>query len=385
MTLCINARFLTQPLSGVQRYAQELLTALDQRLTHSEGLRARLGPVIALCPCGAAIRDPGWTSIRLRSLPGGRGHLWEQGALWKASRGHVLLSLGNSGPLLHRRHVLALHDGNLWRMPESYSRSYRRAHRLLRPLLARKAAALITVSRYSALDLAQHLKVPADHFQLISNSAAHLQDVEPRPEILQRHGLCPDSYILSVGNQTPNKNLTRLIAAHARAGAGAPMLVLAGGEARGLGTISCPGAQVKRLGRVSDGELKALYQGARAFVFPSLHEGFGIPPLEAMSLGVPVLAARRAALPEILGAAPIWFDPLSVDDITAALCRVVTLAPLDRARMVHAGQARAALFSWDIAAARLSRLLGRVVRGESVESPGLLRHNVENISNCQHF
>jgi len=382
MTLCINARFLTQPLSGVQRYAQELLTALDQRLTNSEGLRARLGPVVALCPCDAAIRDPGWTTIRLRSLSGGRGHLWEQGALWRASRDHVLLSLGNSGPLLHRRHVLALHDGNLWRMPDSYSRSYRRAHRLLRPLLARRAAALITVSHYSALDLAQHLKVPADHFQLIPNSAGHLQTVEARPEVLQRHGLSREGYILSVGNQSPNKNLARLVAAHAEAGAGAPMLVLAGGEARGLETTPSRGAQVKRLGRVSDGELKALYQGARAFVCPSLHEGFGIPPLEAMSLGVPVLAARRAALPEILGAAPIWFDPLDVGDIARALCQVVSLDPLARARIIHAGQARAALFSWDIAAARLSRLLGRVVRGESVVAPSLNRRNVENISNC---
>jgi len=178
---------------------------------------------------------------------------------------------------------------------------------------------------------------------------------------------------------SPNKNLTRLVAAHARVGAGAPILVLAGREARGLGTAPSIGAQVKRLGRVSDGELKALYQGARAYVFPSLHEGFGIPPLEAMSLGVPVLAAPRAALPEILGAAPIWFDPLNVDDIAAALCRVVTLDPLARARMVHAGQARAALFSWDIAAARLSRLLGRVVRGQSGVSPRLHGRNVGNM------
>lgn len=382
MTLCINARFLTQPLSGVQRYAQELLTALDRRLTSSEALRMRLGPVVALCPSGVPLRDPGWTTIRLRSLPGGRGHLWEQGALWQASRGHVLLSLGNSGPLLHRRHVLALHDGNLWRRPEGYARSYRMAHRLLRPLLARQAAALITVSRYSAWDLSQHLGVAVDHFHLIPNGAAHLQKVEAKPEILQRQGLRPGGYVLSVGNQSSNKNLARLVAAHAQGGAGRAILVLVGGVAPGLGIAPCTGARLKRLGRVSDGELKALYQGAMAFAFPSLHEGFGIPPLEAMALGVPVLAARRAALPEILGAAPIWFDPLDVGDIARALCRAATLDPLSRARMIHAGRARAALFSWDIAAARLSRLLGRVVRGQSGVLPGVLSKNVGNISNC---
>ena len=113
MTLYINGRFLTQPVSGVQRYAHELLRALDQALVLSPGAQAMLGPVTVLAPTGAVA--PEWARLRLRHLRGGSGHVWEQGALGRATRDGVLLSLGNSGPLRHGRHVLALHDAHIFR------------------------------------------------------------------------------------------------------------------------------------------------------------------------------------------------------------------------------------------------------------------------------
>ncbi|TMV05606.1 glycosyltransferase family 4 protein [Ruegeria sediminis] len=371
MTIYVNARFLAQPLSGVQRYARELLTALDRGLAADSGLRRKLGPVVALHPLGP-VADPGWQVIERRALRGGQGHFWEQVALARAARGGVLLSLGNSGPLLHPRQIICFHDVNVWALPEAFSGRYRAWHRALRPLLARRAAALITVSRFSAGELAARLGVGAERFAVIANSAGHIRSVKPDATVLRRHGLAAGEYLLTVGNRSPNKNLARLVDAHRLAGAAVPPLVVVGGAVPGLAQDT-GGAGARLLGRVTDGELRALYEGAAGFVFPSLYEGFGIPPLEAMELGVPVLAARGSALPEVLGEAPAWFDPRDVADMARALRGFAGSTAAERAAMVDAGRARAASFTWEASAERLAALLARVQQPEGRTSASAVR------------
>lgn len=115
MTLFINGRFLTQPVSGVQRYAREVLGALDTELGVSPHLRASLGCVEVLVPY--EVEAPAWQHLTVRVVRGGGGHFWEQNALYHASREGVLVSLGNSGPVRHTAHVLCLHDANLYEIP----------------------------------------------------------------------------------------------------------------------------------------------------------------------------------------------------------------------------------------------------------------------------
>ncbi|TDL79861.1 glycosyltransferase family 1 protein [Palleronia sediminis] len=354
MTLFVNARFLGQPVSGVQRYAREIVGALDALLLRDTALAERLGPVIALAPDDAGA-DPGWQAIALRRLRGGRGHLWEQGALGRASRGGVLLSLCNAGPLLHRRHAVAFHDAHLWTMPAAFSRRYRAWHALLRPRLARRAALAMTVSRHSAAELSPRLDMPAARFEIVPNAAGHLSAPADPGAALGALGLAPGGYLLAVGNLSPNKNLARLAQAAARAGAAVPPVVVAGGAAPGVARAGAAG--LRMLGRVPDETLAALYMGARGLVFPSLNEGFGIPPLEAMALGCPVAAARAGALPEVLGDAALWFDPRDTDDMARGLRDLATLDGPARAAVVARGQARAARFSWDRSAAHLAGLL----------------------------
>jgi glycosyltransferase involved in cell wall biosynthesis len=114
------------------------------------------------------------------------------------------------------------------------------------------------------------------------------------------------------------------------------------------------------LGRVSDGELRALYNGALAFLWPPLSEGFGIPPLEAMALGVPVAASRTSAMPEVLGDAPEWFDPLDEGDMAEAILRLVILSGPARSAMIERGRDRAKLWTWDQSALRLHELLAEM-------------------------
>ncbi|WP_415919319.1 glycosyltransferase family 4 protein [Tateyamaria sp. SN6-1] len=353
MTVFVNGRFLTQPVSGVQRYARELLSALDHLLAQSGG-----PDIEVLLPYDVA--TPEWQVLRTRVVRGGRGHLWEQGALAHAARGGRLLSLGNAGPLTHGAHVVCLHDANLFDIPEAFSPRYRAAHRLLRPALARRAQTLLTVSHHAAGRLSHHLGVPRSRFEIVRNSAAHVLRWPVRHGVPERYGLHPDGYLLSVGNQSPNKNLSALTQAHALAGETAPPLAIVGGAAPGVALADAgQGGRVHMLGRVPDEDLRGLYEGARGFVFPSLFEGFGIPPLEAMQLGVPVLCARAGAMPEVLGQAPVWFDPRDVGDIMVSLQAFARLTARDRRSMAVIGRAVAAQYQWADSARVLRDILMR--------------------------
>lgn len=356
----INARFLTQPLSGVQRYAFEVLTALDTLLE-----RCPVGPVIACIPAGYDVKSPPWRHIELRVLPGGKGHFWEQTTLWRASRNGLLISLGNSGPVLHPSQFLALHDANIYAIPQAFSWTYRAFHKTIRPILARRAARLITVSSFSAQELGRQLRVPASRFRIIPNSADHMLKVPADPGALKRNGLLAGRYLLSVGNQSPNKNIANLVKAHAGA-SGLPVLAVIGGSANGISNAGLAGSQAVRvLGRVSDGALRSLYEGAMGFVFPSLYEGFGIPALEAMVLGTPVLASRTSAMPEVLGSAARYFDPMDICDIRRALAGFCAMPPSERAAMAIAGRRRAERFSWDESATSLHDMIGAFTSGPS--------------------
>jgi glycosyltransferase involved in cell wall biosynthesis len=352
--LSVNARFLTQPMSGVQRYARELLTALDRLLPPGHP------PVPAFHPGDPPDGLPHWQVIRPVPLPGAGGHLWEQVALARAARGTRLLSLCGAGPLWHRDQILVVHDANIWDAPDSFPRAYRLFHATMRPRLAARVRATATVSQSAARALAPRLGLPVGHLAVIPNGAGHIAATKADPGTLARHGLTAQGYVLAVGNLSPNKNLARLAAAHAAARTtdpGLPDLAIAGGAAPGVTAAPlAPRPGLRMLGRVTDAELRALYDGAQAFLWPALSEGFGIPPLEAMALGLPVLSSRTSAMPEVLGDAALYFDPTDVADIARAIAAFRALGPEARAAMAARGLARAAAFDWAESARRLLAL-----------------------------
>ena len=361
----INARFLTQPMSGVQRYAYEILSALDRLL-------CVLGdaPVVAYYPAGCEVEHPDWKHIELRALHGGTGHFWEQGALWRASRNGILISLCNSGPVLHKKQIVALHDANIYVIPQAFSWQYRVLHKCLRPVLARRAFQLVTVSAFSVQELSRYCRVSPSKFRIVPNSANHILRHESEPDVLVRFGLHAGKYLLAVGNQTPNKNVARLVAACAET-KDLAVLAIVGSETSGLADagISCA-HDVQVLGRVTDEALCALYKGAMGFVWPSLYEGFGIPPLEAMALGIPVLASRSSAMPEILGDAALYFDPEDTADIQRALNTFCAMSEIKRDQMRSKGYDRAHRYSWEQSAVLLLDML-------NLPSAGPMAHAAE--------
>ena len=361
-TLFINGKFTAQRTTGVQRVALQLVRALDTLL--ATGDAPELRRVTLLCPSGGTL--PALSHIRARQVgPAGLPlHLWEQFVLPIAARQGRLLSLAGSAPYWARRPAAMLHDAAVWDHPEAYTPAFVRWYRRLFARQARVARPLLTVSEFSRQRLAARLHVAPQRLQVVANGADHLSTVQPDATLLQQLGLREGSYLLAVANANPTKNLDALVRAHARLPACLQLpLVIVGGSndrvfrgAQANDAVPRMTGKVLRAGPQGDATLKALYGSAQALVFPSLYEGFGLPPLEAMGQGCPVLAARAASLPEVCGDAALYFDPLDEADITRALVRLLDDAVL-RGELRAAGLRQAARYTWSASARQLVAVL----------------------------
>jgi glycosyltransferase involved in cell wall biosynthesis len=243
--------------------------------------------------------------------------------------------------------------------PQAYRWAFRTWYRLLFRHLARRAQRLLTVSQFSADGLSQALAVPRSRFGVVGNAADQWEAVEAAPQAWASWGLAKGRYFLAVGSANPSKNLERLRQAHqALPGAHEWPLVLVGGRnaqvfatESGEGALSHQGACIWA-GTVSDAVLKALYQGAAGLIMPSLYEGFGLPALEAMQCGCPVVAADIGALREVCGSAALWADPVNLNSMQRAMLTLTQDGPL-RADLIRRGQAQAARYQWALSALAL--------------------------------
>jgi len=361
--LYLNGRFHFQAMTGVQRYAAEITTALDQ-LAAKDGCSTRL---VMLTPQG--LDEPiAYRVIQHRSVGRLRGHLWEQLELPGSTRGRLLVSLGNSGPVLHRRQLIVLHDANLYALPESYSRRFRLWHKLLHRLYLRGSARIATVSKFSAGELARYLGLdPSRILGPTLEGADHILRAEPDFTVLPRHGLVAGRYILAVGSLARHKNLSALTATVAELGKRGLTLAVAGSADPAKFGAAGSGVPLsaKYLGRVSDAELRVLYQQAACFVFPSRYEGFGIPPIEAMACGCPVVAATAGAVIETCGDAALYCDPDDQTAIATTVGRVIDEPDFARS-LRERGRARAKTLTWEAAARRLISAIEQMRQPETV-------------------
>ncbi len=355
-TTFVNGRFLAQPLSGVQRYAREMVRALDRR----PDAAARY---VLLVPRGADAADLDLRAIPVRPIAGGPGHLWEQTALaWAARRGR-LLSLGGAGPILHPRHLAVIHDAAVFRHPEHFRRGYAAFHRLLGRMLARRAT-LATVSRFSQRELAEVLHLPRDAVTVVPNGADHLARNQPDDAALARLDLVGRPYFVALGNLAPNKNIDVMIRALGRLPDPDLRLVLIGAAAPAVfdAALQTRDPRLVFAGRRTDAEVATLLAGARALIFASLYEGFGIPPLEAFAHDCPVIASDIPAVREVCAEAALYFDPRDDAALAARMGTVLRSGPERDPARVRAGRDRVALYAWDRSANVLEALLASTAR-----------------------
>jgi glycosyltransferase involved in cell wall biosynthesis len=359
----VNGRFLAQSRTGVQRYALETLRALDELLNrhpqYLEGMRWQLA-----LPHDA--RDvPLLETFEIQTLQFFTGHLWEQLSLAAFARGAYLVNLNYSAPLLKRRQLVSVHDASVRAHPQTYSWGYRLWNNLLVTTLAPRVHSVMTASHFSAQELKRHFGLQRNDIVIERSGWEHVQ-VPPEvdeAEVLRRHGLASGGYLLAVGSLKWNKNFGIIPRAlHLLGGLQLPVAVVGGTDARVYQGVEAPApGTMKLLGVVSDQDLNVLYRHAAWFIFPSLYEGFGLPPLEAMANGCPVLAARAASIPEVYGDAVLYFDPDDAASLAACLRDVTTRSDAQALRetMKQRAAARMAIYRWD-ANARI--LLDHLVR-----------------------
>ncbi len=258
--------------------------------------------------------------------------------------------------------IVSIYDLIGRRYPATLSPRSRYLYRLLMGLAVRSAAHIITISASARDDLRAYYRLRPEQITVVYGAAdAHFQP-QPQPIVdrLRRRYQLPPRYVLYLGSNKPHKNLPRLVRAWERVLAEHPptdaVLVLAGHtdprypEARHMVAERNLSERVQFIPDVAEADLPALYSGAEVFVFPSFYEGFGLPPLEAMACGAPVLCAYASSLPEVVGDAALTFDPYSFLDMAEQLQRVLhhpSLRQQLRARSLQ--QARR--FSWEQAAA----------------------------------
>lgn len=340
----INGRFLAQPVSGVQRYAREIVRAIDAVLAEQSPV-GRNFDVELLVPPGVK-ETMQFDAIRVRQVGRFAGQTWEQVFL-PANVTGGLINLCNSGPLAVRKQIVCIHDVNTRAYPQSYSLAFRALYRILLPALGRTATAISTVSHYSAGEIVRSGICSSAKIFVAPNGHEHAARWMPKHSARTKCVSRRDTIVI-IGSAIPHKNAGLVIGMADRlAGVGLRVAVVGMSDPHVFNDAGPrqEAPNIAWLGRLSDEELAALLHDCLCLAFPSFVEGFGLPPLEAMTVGCPVVVSDRASLPEICGDAALYASP---DDANAWLDRFVRLHTMPQLRMelIARGRARVARFRW---------------------------------------
>ncbi len=367
-TLAIDLRALVPEATGIGVYTRNLLLALARQ---ADGFRL-LG-VSHKRPRGAEELEAAGVAIEVQPAP--LGVIWQQVQLpRRLARGDVdlfwspLMTLPLASKVKTLPTVVTIHDLTTVLYPETHTAKTRFS---ILPFLEGsldRARRIVAVSRATAADLAFHFPACAPRVRVVYEGVDPVFTPGSKDEIaaIRRDLGAPEGYILYIGTLEPRKNVGVLLAAWEALrfeDPATPPLVLAGGagwhsdalRAR-IATLS----GVRSLGRVDDDRLVRLFQGARIFAYPSVYEGFGLPPLEAMACGVPTVVSNASSLPEVVGDAGLQVDPHDAEGLAAALKKLLD-EPARAAELARRGLVRAAGFRWEEAARELAAVFREAV------------------------
>lgn len=357
----INGRFLTQTLTGVQRYAIELLKALDDLISAQPNNFENL-VITIIAPHGKSpqtiIHKLELKHIPVRQVGCLSGQAWEQIELPWYSRGGKLISLCNIGPICKRDQAVTMHDAAVFSVPDSFSLAFRLWYRLIQYILGKTVEQILTVSEFSKKDLIRHLNIEASKISVIYHGREHIYMTAPEDDIIIENGLRDKPFLLAVSSLSPRKNFQAIIQALGKLDKINFNVVIVGGTNQkvfGAQNKSLEG-NVTYLDHVSDNQLRALYEQAACFIYPSLYEGFGLPPLEAITCGCPVIASDIPPIREVCGEAALYCDPYDIADIADKINTMLSDETL-RQQFITSGLKRSELFSWKKTARQFADLL----------------------------
>lgn len=322
--LYVNGKFLLKEITGVQRFAREIVREL-----------IFLGvDVILLCPEGQIQFDATITPERVVVIKGGGGTFWEQVTLPLYLYNHKinnLINLCNTSPLFYKKSTIVLHDVIFKRYPRSYPLLMRLFYVFFVEWSCKRARLLMTVSEFSKKEISEVFGIPVKSIGVISNAVPSIfckNSFSLDPGIHGNSEKIPTTFTFIVlGSFDPNKNLQGLVSAFKLFRNDRARLLLLGNHAKKQPTLlskALEDPRIKYIGRVTDEELISHYRKAWYYIIPSRLEGFGIPPLEAQSCGCPILSSNTSSLPEVLGDSAIYFNPNDIKSIHDALERATS-------------------------------------------------------------
>ncbi|KAA9009421.1 glycosyltransferase family 4 protein [Histidinibacterium aquaticum] len=286
----------------------------------------------------------------IRRGPLGGGQAWEMLALPAIARRDLLVNFCNLAPVLHPNSVVMIHDTQTLDHPGDYSRRQAAGYRAMWPIIGRRARAILTVSEHSRHCLADRGIGTLDKIFVVPNGTDHILRTQPTPSIIDRLSLQGRRFALTIGSTQSYKNLRTLFSAfRAPELADVPLVIVGRVTAEQFMARGWePPPQAIFAGGVSDGELRALYEAARVFLFASETEGFGMPPVEAMQCGTAAVVARGGAMPEVCRDGAVIVPPLNADAWAAAVSAVIEDDGHTN-ELVARGTARAADLTWAVA------------------------------------
>lgn len=309
----VNARFLTQNITGVQRYAIEI----------SKQLKIQLGNEVRFVSPKNIIHNKIAEELEVCVVGKNKGHIWEQVDLpiyLTKNKSPLLLNLANTAPICYGNNIVTLHDIAFERFSENFDWKFGIFYRLLIPRIVKKAIKIITVSKFSKQEICDFYKIPSQKIYVIYNAASNI--------FYQKIKDYSEKYVLAVSSLNYQKNFHSLIRAFNMLDDNNIKLFLVGDINRNFADIGLlkdiqGNKNIVFKGRIDDDELISLYSNAVCFIYPSLYEGFGIPPLEAQACGCPVVCSNAASLPEVCGDSVIYFNPYSVKDMRDKILSVL--------------------------------------------------------------
>jgi glycosyltransferase involved in cell wall biosynthesis len=348
-----NGKFLSARPTGVHRVARELITACDALLAEDEDRRrARAWRVVRPRDAHAELPTRTMDHETVGRLT---WQFWEQVDLPRATQGDVLVSLCNLAPAFADG-LTMIHDAQVFISPQSYSYPFRTWYQAVLPVIGRHSRRVLTVSEFSRRMLVRYGVARPEKISVIPNGVDHILATQADARVLDRLGLIGRPYVCALANTQRHKNIGILFEAFRDPRLAEVTLVLIGAAAaadfQALGMTPPPNAVWT--GPIHDGEVRALFEAAVCMATPSLTEGFGLPPLEAMRVGCPAVVAPCGALPEVCADAADYADPHDPTAWAAAIDRLIASPSADRRRR---SMARASTFTWRKSAEALLSLV----------------------------
>lgn len=348
----VNGRYLTQKATGVHRYAFEICNKL-----HEMGVDFHVAIPQEI--------DPGYKftfkTVKCGSL---NTHMWEQISLpryLKSIGSPLLISFTGCGPLNYDNQIMTIHDVSHERYPQWFSKNYYRFYHFMMPRIGRKAHAVLTVSEFSKDEIVDTLGLDKDKIHVI-HSNVPFHNKPSKDEILNfRRNPDAERYIIAVSSMDPRKNFVRLVEAFDKIEDKSIKLYIIGMSFKAFNTPDLQKLINERVhlpGYIPDEALQAMYQNALLSVYPSLYEGFGLPPLESMTYGCPAINSSIPALREVSEDAALYVDPYDVEDMTIKINQLLEDESLRQALRLR-GLEQIKKYSWDKSAKQVYELAQR--------------------------